>query len=85
MQCDSIVVAASGQEAIEIAQAHRPNLILLDLTMPGLCGAEVLSALKGNPATVPILVLVVYVGSGWERDGVCCTIAAYSQRRRVGG
>jgi hypothetical protein len=26
----------------------------------------VLSALKGNPATAPILVLVVYVGSGWE-------------------
>ena len=30
------LVAASGQEAIEVAQAHRPNLILLDLIMPGL-------------------------------------------------
>ena len=29
------LVAASGQEAIEIAQAHRTNLILLALIMPG--------------------------------------------------
>ena len=36
MQCDNTVMAASGQEAIEIAQAHRPNLILLDLIIPGL-------------------------------------------------
>ncbi len=53
------LLASNGQEAIELAQAHRPDLILLDLMMPGMRGEEVLRALKSNPATQHIPVLVV--------------------------
>jgi DNA-binding response OmpR family regulator len=53
------LLASDGQEAIELAQAHRPDLILLDLMMPGMRGEEVLRALKSNPATQHIPVLVV--------------------------
>jgi CheY-like chemotaxis protein len=60
------LAAACGQEAIEIAQTHHPDLILLDLVMPGMSGKEVLQALKANPATAHIPIIVVSARSDWQ-------------------
>lgn len=51
--------AASGQEALQLANAERPDLILLDLMMPEIDGFAVLDGLKANPVTSPIPVIVV--------------------------
>jgi signal transduction histidine kinase/ActR/RegA family two-component response regulator len=48
----------SGQAGLEAAAREGPDLILLDMHMPGLQGDEVLSRLKGNPATAGIPVAV---------------------------
>ena len=48
----------SGQAGLEAAAREGPDLILLDLHLPGLQGDEVLSRLKGNPATAGIPVAV---------------------------
>ena len=55
----SVAVAASGQEAFEAIEKERPDLILLDIVMPGIDGFEVCSTLKRDPkyATIPILFL----------------------------
>ena len=44
---------------MELAQAHRPKLILLDLNLPDIHGSEVLRRLQNEPATaqVPVVVL----------------------------
>ena len=51
--------ARTGQEGVELAQAHQPKLILLDLNLPDLHGSEVLRQLQHEPATtkVPVVVL----------------------------
>lgn len=51
--------ASSGAEAIEMARAHRPDLVLLDKNMPGMDGEEVIRRLRGEPGLeqVPILIL----------------------------
>ena len=51
--------AESGQEALEAAESERPDLILLDLMLPGLSGYEVLAELRRRPelADVPVMVL----------------------------
>lgn len=54
-----IYEAASGQEALQLANAEKPDLILLDLMMPEIDGFAVLDGLKANPATSPIPVIVV--------------------------
>lgn len=55
-----ISAATSGEKALELAQREpRPNLILLDVTMPGMNGYSVLSELKTNPATAEIPVIFV--------------------------
>ncbi len=60
------LLSSNGKHALEIAQTHRPDLILLDLMMPGMSGQEVLHALKANPATQHIPVIVVSARSSWH-------------------
>jgi CheY-like chemotaxis protein len=51
--------ARSGGSGVELAQAHHPRLILLDLNLPDMHGSEVLRQLQREPATatVPVVVL----------------------------
>lgn len=50
-------VAVDGESALALAQRNRPELILLDVQMPGIDGFETCRRLKGNPATQKIPVL----------------------------
>jgi putative two-component system response regulator len=55
-----VLLANNGEKALQIARsANRPDLILLDIMMPGLSGYEVCQTLKGEPATryIPIIFL----------------------------
>jgi DNA-binding NarL/FixJ family response regulator len=52
--------AADGVEAIKRARALQPDLILLDLAMPRLNGAEVAGILKREMPRVPIILLTMY-------------------------
>jgi DNA-binding response OmpR family regulator len=54
-----VVVAGTGTEALEAAHAHHPDLILLDLMMPGPSGFDVCAQLKQDPATRQIPVVIV--------------------------
>jgi CheY-like chemotaxis protein len=51
--------AARGETGVELAQIHRPKLVLLDLNLPDMHGSEVIQKLQDDPATahVPVVVL----------------------------
>ncbi len=52
------ILAGSGAEAIAVANARHPDLILLDKNMPGTSGGDVIRTLReGEGADVPILLL----------------------------
>ena len=53
------LAAASGTEALAMVAQHAPDLVLLDVMMPGMDGYQVASALKADPATsnIPIIML----------------------------
>jgi CheY-like chemotaxis protein len=55
----SVIAAVDGEDALEKALTHRPDLILLDVMMPKLQGFEVLARLKGDAATrdIPVIML----------------------------
>jgi len=55
----TVFEAQNGIEAINITQREYPDLIILDLMMPEIDGFAVLDALKANPGTAPIPVIVV--------------------------
>jgi two-component system alkaline phosphatase synthesis response regulator PhoP len=54
-----VMVACSGQEAVEIATEHRPDAILLDVLMPEMDGPAAVRALRAHPAThdIPVILL----------------------------
>lgn len=54
-----VILAKNGKQALEKSRAHIPDLILLDLLMPGPSGYEVLQQLKSNPQTKNIAVIIV--------------------------
>ncbi|MCX5749893.1 MAG: response regulator [Candidatus Saganbacteria bacterium] len=55
----TVILAASGEEALEKAKADPPDLILLDRSMPGMGGTEVLSSLRDQKALnkIPVIFL----------------------------
>ena len=68
-----VVVAGSGEEGLQMAKAHRPDLITLDVIMPGADGWAVLKALKASPglSTIPVVMLTVL-----EHRNVAYTLGA---------
>ena len=54
-----LLTAASGEEALAIVAQRLPDLVLLDIMMPGMDGHEVVSKMKGQPATSNIPVIMV--------------------------
>lgn len=55
----TVLRALGGREGIELARRFRPDLIALDLEMPEVNGFDVVEALKGNPSTAHIPIVVV--------------------------
>jgi two-component system cell cycle sensor histidine kinase/response regulator CckA len=54
-------IAANGPEALAMVAVEPPDLILLDVMMPGMDGYAVAAAIKGNPATKTIPIIMVTV------------------------
>jgi two-component system nitrogen regulation response regulator NtrX len=51
------LTAGSGQEGLAIAEKESPDLVFLDIKMPGLDGLEVLSRLRGLNETLPVVIV----------------------------
>ena len=51
--------AADGQQALDAVAAKKPDLILLDLMMPGIDGFEVIRRLRANPETADIQIVIL--------------------------
>jgi CheY-like chemotaxis protein len=58
----TVVVARDGHEALALARSGQPDLIMLDVVMPGRSGHNVLDALRRDPATATIPIIVL---TGW--------------------
>ncbi|MCO5165549.1 MAG: response regulator [Planctomycetes bacterium] len=70
----AVLVAGEGQEALELARRERPDLVLLDLSMPVLNGWEVARQLKSDPATagIPLVACTAHAMAG-DRERALAT------------
>jgi diguanylate cyclase (GGDEF)-like protein len=59
-----VIQASDGAECVRLAAQHSPDVILLDIMMPGMSGGEVLTALSQDPATVDIPVIFLSALAG---------------------
>lgn len=64
----AVEIASNGREAMEIASRKLPGLIITDMQMPTMSGGEFITALKGNPETADIpIVILTGRSSGFDR------------------
>lgn len=61
-----ILFAEDGLQGLQMAQAHLPNLILLDLRMPLMDGQETAQALRNSPATCAIPIILITASLSYE-------------------
>jgi two-component system, cell cycle response regulator DivK len=61
-----VVLAFDGEQALEMARAESPDLVLMDISLPGLDGWEATRQLKAMPETqaIPIIALTAHAMAG---------------------
>jgi len=66
-----LLFAKDGARALELVRSEHPDLILLDVMMPGMSGYEVCAALKADPATasIPVMFVTALTESDDEVEG----------------
>jgi two-component system, cell cycle response regulator DivK len=74
-----MLVAEDGVQALEQAEKHRPDLILMDIQLPVLDGYEATRRIKANPElkAIPIIVVTSYALSGDEEKARAAGCDAY--------
>ncbi len=74
-----VVVAKDGRSALDLATETLPDLILLDVMMPGLSGLEVARLLRASPATkkIPVLFVTSRTRASAMNDGFKAGGSAY--------
>jgi DNA-binding response OmpR family regulator len=62
-----VILATNGAEAIDLAELENPEVILLDINMPGIDGIEVCKQLKAQEKTqfIPIIIITALEDSGF--------------------
>ena len=74
-----LLTASTAQLGLDLARAHRPALILLDLHLPGMDGYEMLTRLKAMPATrdIPVVALTAAAMANDIRRGLAAGFFRY--------
>ncbi len=69
--------AEEGQEAVELVAKHQPDLVLMDLKMPGMNGIEATRQIRTRYPAVKVLVLTTYDDDEWVFDAVRAGASGY--------
>ena len=84
-ETDGFVVvgsATSGEESLTVARDLRPDLVLMDVNLPGIDGIEATRQLRSGPNAPIVLLLSTYDEDDFEAHG--CGAAAYVAKAALG-
>jgi two-component system response regulator NreC len=87
MQPDIIVVgeAGDGSEALRLAESLRPDVVLLDISMPGLDGLAALRQMRQCAPLTRVLILTMHADEGFLRAALAEGAAGYVLKRTAEG
>ena len=74
-----LIEATTGEEGIEAAARERPDLILMDIQLPGIDGYEVTRRIKANPQLrqIPVIAVTSYALSGDDKKAFAAGCDGY--------
>ena len=75
----NIIEATHGQEALDLVEQEQPDLVLLDIDMPGLDGLAVVKRIRQNPslADLPVVAVTAFAMEGDREKGMTAGFTAY--------
>jgi two-component system cell cycle response regulator DivK len=74
-----LIEAVTGEDGVRLAEAERPDLILMDIQLPGMDGYEATRRIRQTPGltTTPIIAVTSYALSGDEAKALAAGCTAY--------
>jgi CheY-like chemotaxis protein len=74
-----VISANTGEIAVKLAQEQRPDLILMDLSLPGMDGLQATAALKANSKTrsIPVVAVTAHAMKGDEQKALAAGCEGY--------
>lgn len=72
-----VAAARDGAEAIEKVEALKPDLVLMDLKMPGVNGIQATQTIRDRHPEIYVLVLTTYDGDAWVFDAIRSGASGY--------
>lgn len=78
-----VVEAASGEEAIAIAQARSPRLVVMDIVLPQMNGIEATRHIKAAVPTAQVVILTIHEDGAYRADAAAAGASAYVPKRTM--
>jgi two-component system, NarL family, invasion response regulator UvrY len=72
--------ADSGEEAVEAVDRSRPNVVLMDINLPGISGIEATRRILASYPSVRVVLLSTYQAGDLPADALSCGAAAYVRK-----
>jgi two-component system, NarL family, response regulator DesR len=81
---DIVATVNSGDKVSNAVKEHRPDLIMMDVDLPGMSGIEATAALRAEGATCKVLLLTALPGSGYLHDALAAGGNGYILKSTTG-
>jgi len=77
------VEAASGEEAVALAQATLPRLVVMDIGLPQMNGVEATRRIKAKVPAARVVMLTIYESEAYRADAIAAGASAYVPKRKL--
>jgi DNA-binding NarL/FixJ family response regulator len=78
---DIVIAAASGEEAVSIAATISPNVVIMDITLPGMSGIEATRLVKADVPAAHIIMLTIHEEDVYQMDAADAGASAFISKR----
>jgi DNA-binding NarL/FixJ family response regulator len=75
------IEAASGEEAVAIAQAKSPQAVIMDIALPRMNGIEATRRIKATVPTAQVVILTIHEDNAYRADAAAAGASAYVPKR----
>ena len=80
----SILLAKNGEEAVDKSSVHQPDIVLMDVMLPGINGIEAARRIKKSVPKAQVVILSIYEDSAYQADAATAGVYAYIPKRKMG-
>ena len=78
-----VLEAQSGEEAVKLAAARRPRLVLMDISLPGMNGFEATRQIKEILPQMSVVILSVHTAQRYRMEAVAAGASAYVTKSKI--